>query len=71
MVRAQREEISQPRDKSRNAALHVASAASIDHAIGDLSPKGIMLPAGAITHRHHIRMPRIAKMRPMPPAPGE
>ena len=30
-----------------------------------------MLPASPITDRHHIRMPRIAKMRPMPPAPGE
>ena len=29
------------------------------------------MPAGAITDRHHIRMPRIAEMRPMPPAPRE
>ena len=71
MIRPQREEIGHARDESRDTAFHVTSAAAIDHAIGDLRAEWIMLPAGAITNRHHIRMPRIAKMRPMPPAAGE
>src|ERR1700722_2280795 len=45
-------------DRSGDAALHVARAATPDHAVGDHARERIEAPFGDIARRHDIRMTR-------------
>src|SRR5208337_4221615 len=51
------------------AALHVGSAASKQHAVPDLRREGVAAPLLERTGRHHIGVPREAKQGTLDPAP--